>query len=304
MKKEYQNTIGGELEIQGLGLHTGEMVRLRIKPAEVNSGFTFIRTDAKANNRIPATLDNVVSTDRGTSIGNGNVIVHTVEHLLAALAGAKIDNAIIEVTGTEMPILDGSAGIFVNKIKEAGTLTQDSERKYIIPKTKITYHDEATGSELTLLPDEDLSIAVKIDFGTEVLDIQEAYLDSIAEFNDRIATCRTFVFLHELEFLLAHNLIKGGDLNNAIVFVNKPISQEELNRLAKVFDKPEVKVMERGVLNNLKLRYENEPARHKLLDLLGDLTLLGKPIKGKIIAFKPGHKVNYEFGKKIVESLK
>ncbi len=304
MKIEYQKTIKGDVRIQGLGLHTGEMVHVVVKPAPVDTGFVFIRTDMKGENRVAALIENVVATDRGTSIGKGAVVVHTVEHLLAALVGMGVDNAFIEVDGTEMPIMDGSAKYFVEEIRKVGIREQDKERRYIVPKKTVRYVDEDTGSEIKLIPDDHFSIAVKIDFGTEVLSIQEAYMDAMHEFKDRIASCRTFVFLHELEFLLENNLIKGGDLNNAIVFVNKTVSEQELKRLAKVFNKPEVKVRERGVLNNLKLRYENEPARHKLLDLIGDLSLLGRPLKARIVAFKPGHKVNYEFGKKIIESLK
>ncbi len=304
MKKEYQKTVKREVSISGLGLHTGELVNLNIKPAPADTGFIFVRTDMEGENTVAALIENVVATDRGTSIGRGAVVIHTVEHLLAALAGLDIDNALIELDGAEMPILDGSSKIFVEEIQKAGILELDEERRYIIPTEKIEYVDEASGSKIRLIPDDHFSIAVKIDFGTEVLSIQEAYLDKMAEFKDRIAACRTFVFLHELEFLLENNLIKGGDLNNAIVFVNKVVSEQELKRLAKVFNKPEVKVQERGVLNNLKLRFENEPARHKLLDLIGDLSLLGKPLKARIVAYKPGHKVNYEFGKKLLESLK
>ena len=303
MKNEKQRTLRGVDSVKGLGLHTGVEVELTFKPADENTGFVFVRTDLEGDNKIPARAEYVVATDRGTSIGNGNATVHTVEHVLAALVGAKVDNAIIEVTGEEMPIMDGSAKLFTELIKNIGTVEQMADRNFIIPKKAVKYVCEDTGSIVELIPDDHFSIDVKIDFETEVLGEQDAIMSDIEVFNDEFSSCRTFVFLHELEVLLAHNLIKGGDLNNAIVFVNKVISEKELIRLAKVFDKPEVKVLEKGTLNNLELRFENEPARHKLLDLIGDLSLLGKPIKAKIKAYKPGHKVNWMFTKKILESL-
>jgi len=294
-----QRTILKTASISGLGLHTGANVNLTFHPAPDNFGFVFRRTDLEGKPEITVDVDNVITTDRGTCLEQNNARIHTVEHTLAALRGLGIDNCLIEVDGPEMPIMDGSAKYFVEALKSAGIKDQETPVDYYEIDTVLSYTDPKNKIEIIALPSKEFKVSVMIDFETKVLSTQNAQLDKMDDFAEQIAPCRTFVFLHELEYLLKNNLIKGGDLSNAIVFVNKAVSQEELDRLAELFNKPKVEVKAEGILNNLDLYFQNEPARHKLLDVVGDLALAGKPIKGHIIASRPGHAANVEFAKLI-----
>jgi len=297
---EKQKTIGKPVTLRGKGLHTGLEVELTYKPAPENFGYKFQRIDLPDKPIIHAIAENVVDTSRSTVIGNSSgARVGTVEHSLSALYGLGIDNALIEVNAPETPILDGSAKFYVEALLEAGIVEQEAEKKFFVVKKRFSYTDEENGIELMTFPDEEFSVNVMIDYNSEILGHQYATLNSLAEYKDQIAPCRTFVFFRELEILFKNNLIKGGDLKNAIVIVERKVAQEELDRLADLFKQPRVQVKEQGVLNNLELHFNNEPARHKLLDLLGDIALIGMPIKGKILATRPGHYSNVEFVKEI-----
>ncbi|HPE57219.1 MAG TPA: bifunctional UDP-3-O-[3-hydroxymyristoyl] N-acetylglucosamine deacetylase/3-hydroxyacyl-ACP dehydratase [Bacteroidales bacterium] len=292
-----QQTIANPISVSGTGLHTGVTVTLTFKPAPENSGIRFQRIDLDGQPVIPANCDHVLDTNRGTTIGLNGASVATVEHVMAALKGMQIDNALIEIDNDETPIIDGSARYFSEALQKAGTVEQNAQREVFELDTVLTYSDPKNKVELIAVPAEEFKLTVMIDFETEVLSTQNASLESIQNFNEEISMCRTFVFLHELEYLLSNDRIKGGDLSNAIVFVNRAISQEELDRLAKLFNKPSVKVLDKGILNNIELHYENEPARHKLLDVVGDLSLTGFGLKAHIIAKRPGHGANVEFAK-------
>ena len=292
-----QRTIKSKITLKGIGLHTGKTVEMSSLPASENHGIKFQRVDTPEKVVIPADISRVVSTNRGTAISSGEITVHTVEHALAALTGMGIDNVLIEIDGPEVPILDGSAKPFVQAIEAAGFVEQSEERDYFVITEPISYKDETSGSEMIALPSDNFEITTLIDFGSPILGQQFAKLERIEDFQKDISGCRTFVFLHEVEKLLNQGLIKGGDLDNAIVIADRIVSQEELDDLAKKLNKPSIKVEKEGVLNTIKLHFKNEPARHKLLDVVGDLTLLGRPIKGKIVATKPGHSVNIEFTK-------
>jgi UDP-3-O-[3-hydroxymyristoyl] N-acetylglucosamine deacetylase/3-hydroxyacyl-[acyl-carrier-protein] dehydratase len=292
-----QKTIKKAVSVKGLGLHTGREVNLTFRPAPVNHGYVFKRTDLEGSPEIPADVKFVTDTSRGTTLERNNASVQTIEHVLSSLAGLEIDNAIIEMDGPETPIMDGSARYFVEALIEAGIEEQNAEKDYFVIESVISYADPQNKVEIIAIPAPDFKVSVMIDFESNVLTSQNANLNKISDFHRQIAPCRTFVFLHELEYLLTNNLIKGGDLNNAIVFVNKAVGQDELDRLALLFNKPTVTVKPEGILNNLDLHFPNEPARHKLLDVIGDLTLAGKPVKGHIIATRPGHKANVEFAK-------
>ena len=294
-----QKTIDKPVTVSGLGLHTGAKVNLTFKPAPANHGFVFRRVDVDGQPEVEASVDHVESTDRGTCLSANGATVYTVEHALSALTGMDIDNCLLEVDGPEMPIRDGSARYFVEAIKEAGIVEQDAEREYFEIDRVLSYTDPENKIELLAVPAADYRLSVMIDFETRVLSTQNAQLDNLSDYADQIAPCRTFVFLHELEYLLQNNLIKGGDLSNAIVFVNKAVAQDELDRLADLFNKPKVAVKPEGILNNLDLYFMNEPARHKLLDVVGDLMLAGKRIKGHVIAKRPGHDANVSFAKVI-----
>ncbi len=300
---EQQKTINNTTTISGTGLHTGLKGTLTFRPAPENHGIKFRRIDLEGKPVIDAVIDNVVSTDRGTTIGVDHARVYTIEHVLAALAGLKIDNVLIDIDTEEMPIMDGSSRMFVEILEEAGVKEQNAERQYIKVSEPIHFEMPDKKISVAIEPADKFSVEVEIDYETKVLGKQYARLDRIEDFKKEIANCRTFVFLHELEFLLNNNLIKGGDISNAIVFVNKVVEQEELDRLAELFNKPKVKVKKRGILNNVDLYYENEPARHKLLDLIGDLTLLGKPILGHVKAVRPGHYTNTQFAKQIKKKI-
>ncbi len=300
---EFQGTLAASIHISGTGLHTGKQGTMTFHPASPGFGIQFRRTDLEGKPMIPAHITHVVDTARGTTIGIDSVRIYTIEHVLAALIGMGVDNALIDLNMDEIPIRDGSSRYFVEAIEQVGIQTQSQTREYIEIKEELVLHLSDTGSKLRISPADEFSVEVEIDYATKVLGKQQAYLSSLSEFNTEIAPCRTFVFLHELEFLLHNNLIKGGDLSNAIVFVNRKVSQEELDRLATLFNKPKVKVKDEGILNNLELYFPNEAARHKLLDVVGDLSLLGKRLKGKVQAYKPGHYANTEFAKLIYKTL-
>jgi len=298
-----QKTIKQPTSLEGVGLHSGAAVKLTFQPAVEDHGIKFQRMDLDGNPVVHADVGRVVSTERSTTIKSGEASISTVEHVLAALAGLEIDNILIQVTGPEVPILDGSAAGFVKALQAAGIVEQAAEREYFIIEEPIIYRDEATGTELMALPHDGFEIVTLIDFGSPVLGQQYATLKSVDKFAEDIAPCRTFVFLRELEMLFEHNLIKGGDLDNAIVIADNAVPQEQLDRLAIKLGRPKVDFDGKGLLNNLELRFQNEPARHKLLDVLGDISLLGKPILGRILATKPGHTANVAFTKLLKKSF-
>lgn len=299
-----QKTLKSAVSISGVGLHTGIDVTIKINPAPEGHGFKFVRTDLEGSPIIEADANYVKNTQRGTVLEKNGVKVITVEHVLASLVGSDIDNALIEMNGAEPPIKDGSAIEFIKAIDSVGVVEQNEDREYYEVKEIISYLDQDTGSEIMVMPAEDFSITTMVDFGTKVLGTQNATLNNLKDFKKEIASSRTFSFLHELELLLDTGLIKGGDLNNAIIYVDKEISDNTLNKLKKVFKKEDVAVNPNGILNNLTLHHPNEAARHKLLDVIGDLALIGIRIKGKIIANKPGHFVNTQFAKKISKIIK
>ena len=299
-----QRTIKNPVTISGVGLHTGKKVSLTFKAADENHGYKFKRIDLPKQPVIDADVDNVVDTERGTTLEQNGAKISTTEHVLAALVGMEIDNVMIEIDGPEIPIMDGSAMLFVQAIEKAGFVEQKAERIYFELKEILSYEDPIKKVEMLAVPQDDLRITVMVDYNSEVLGTQHATIYNIHEFKTEIAKCRTFVFLHELETLLQHNLIKGGDLDNAIVLVDRPIPQEKLDHLAKVFNKPDVQIKGKGVLNNTTLHYFNEPARHKLLDIVGDFALIGMPIKAHILTARPGHAGNVAFAKKIKELIK
>jgi len=301
---EKQCTILHAVSVEGTGLHTGQHGTLTFKPAPENHGVQFQRVDHPQKPLIPALVDYVVDTARGTTLGHEGARVYTIEHVLSALTGMGIDNVLVELDMEEIPIRDGSARYFVEALKQAGKKEQNADRQYIVIERELNYKDTEKGFELKVVPYDGYRVDVHIDYNTEVLNVQHATMESLDQFAEEIAPCRTFVFLHELEFLLKNNLIKGGDLSNAIVFVNQKVSQEQLDYLAELFNKPKVKVKDEGILNNLDLHFNNEPARHKLLDVVGDLSLLGKRIKGHVTAYRPGHLANTEFAKLIKQQIK
>lgn len=299
-----QSTIQNPVSLHGVGLHTGKNVTLTFKPAPANHGFRFQRVDLPDQPVIPADVKLVISTNRSTTLKSGDAQVSTVEHVLSALTGMCLDNVLLEIDGPEMPIMDGTSMPFVNALNSAGRVELDVERDYFVVTEPIAYKDEVTGTELLALPSDHFEATVMIDFNSLVLGQQFASLNSLDEYVESIAPCRTFVFLHELEKLLDMGLSKGGDLDNAIVIADRKMDQEELDNLARKMGKPGgVKVDAAGVLNTLKLHFPNEPARHKLLDVIGDLALIGKPIRGKIVATKPGHTANVEFAKLLKKDL-
>ncbi len=299
-----QHTLASSISISGTGLHTGINVDMTIKPANPGYGYHFQRIDLVGTLPIKADCDLVTDTSRGTTLEQGEVKVSTVEHILAALVGMGVDNCLIEVNGPEIPIIDGSSGPFIEIIEKAGVIEQDATKAWYSIDTNISFYDENKRVEMTALPATNYEITTLIDFNSSVLGTQHASLKNISEFKSQIAPCRTFCFLHELEMLIDNNLIKGGDINNAIVVVDKPVTEDEMSRLAKAFGRTKVEVKTEGYLNNLELRFPNEPARHKLLDVIGDLALIGYPIKSHIIANRPGHSSNVEFAKKIKQYIK
>jgi len=299
-----QRTIKNEISISGVGLHTGKPASLHFKPAPDNHGFKFQRIDLEGRPVIDADVDNVSDTSRGTTITQNGASVSTIEHLLAALVGMEIDNVLIEIDGPEVPIMDGSSSFFTDALEKAGYVQQELDREYYVIPHNIHYSEEDRKVEMVAMPLDGYRLTCMIDYNSPVLGSQHASISNIDEFQTEIASSRTFCFLHELESLVEHNLIKGGDLNNAIVVVDKDVSADELSSLAKLFNREDIEVAKEGILNNIELRYQNEPARHKLLDMIGDLALIGVPLKGHIMAARPGHAANVAFAKRIKAAIK
>ncbi|HRX93260.1 MAG TPA: bifunctional UDP-3-O-[3-hydroxymyristoyl] N-acetylglucosamine deacetylase/3-hydroxyacyl-ACP dehydratase [Chitinophagaceae bacterium] len=299
-----QHTLKNPVNISGRGLHTGILADLTLNPANPGFGFQFQRTDLPGKPVIKADCDLVTDVSRGTTIEANGAKVSTVEHILAALVGMGVDNCLIEINGPEVPIMDGSSEPFVELIEEAGITEQDAAKVWYSIDENIYHFDEEKRVEMVAMPATEYQITTLIDFNSPVLGTQHAGLKHLGDFREEIAPCRTFCFLHELEMLIDKNLIKGGDVNNAIVIVDKKMTDAELQRLEKIFNKDKIEVKSEGYLNNLELRFPNEPARHKLLDVIGDLALIGYPVKGRIIANRPGHSTNVEFAKKIKQYIK
>jgi UDP-3-O-[3-hydroxymyristoyl] N-acetylglucosamine deacetylase/3-hydroxyacyl-[acyl-carrier-protein] dehydratase len=302
-----QKTLKEVVKLTGIGLHTGEKVNMEICPAPDNHGYKFQRVDLEGEPIIKADVDLVVATDRGTTLEHNGARVHTTEHVLAALYGMEIDNALIKIDGPEIPIMDGSSWLFIQAIEKVGLQEQESDRNYFELTENIPWEDAEKGIEFLAVPDSNYRITVMVDYNSPVLGTQHASMYHIGEFKENISRCRTFVFLRELEFLAQNNLIKGGDLDNAIVLVDRAdIPQEELDRLARLLGKEELRIQFDGigVLNSSKLQYENEPARHKLLDIVGDLALIGRPLKAHILGARPGHSGNVRFAKVLKEQIK
>jgi UDP-3-O-[3-hydroxymyristoyl] N-acetylglucosamine deacetylase/3-hydroxyacyl-[acyl-carrier-protein] dehydratase len=299
-----QKTIQREISLSGVGLHTGNTVTMTLKPAPENYGFAFSRIDLEGAPVIEAKAEYVVNTQRGTNLEKNGVQIQTSEHILAAAVGLDIDNLLIEINASEPPIMDGSSKYFVEALEKAGIVAQDAEIEEYTVKEIISYKDEETGSEIILMPSDEYQVTAMVDFGTKILGTQNATLNKISDFKTEIADARTFSFLHEIEMLLENDLIKGGDLNNAIVYVDKELSDSTMIKLKKAFNKEDIKVQSNGILDNLELHWANEAARHKLLDVIGDLALTGIRIKGKVIANKPGHLINTQFAKKLAKIIK
>jgi len=302
--KYNQTTISKKVSLSGVGLHTGKDVSLTFCPADADHGYSFKRIDLEGNPIIEADANYVTSTERGTCLNKNDITIQTCEHVLASLVGLQIDNVLIELNASEPPIMDGSSKFFVEALEKAGIKELSKKRKEFVVKNVISYRDEDSGSEITVLPSNEYQVTTMVDFGTKILGTQNATIESISEFKDNISSCRTFSFLHEIEMLLNKGLIKGGDLNNAIVYVDKPLSEETMTKLKKAFNKDKIAVKSNGILDNLNLHYPNEAARHKLLDVIGDLALIGTKIRGKVIATKPGHYINTKFSKKMKNIIK
>jgi len=299
-----QCTIAKEVSLKGVGLHTGKDVTMTFKPAPENYGYAFTRLDLEGQPVIEADACYVTTTQRGTNLEKHGVSINTSEHVLAALVGLQIDNCIIELNASEPPIMDGSSKYFVEILEEAGTVEQEVLREEFIVTEIISFKDEESGSEIMIMPADDYQLTTMVDFGTNVLGTQNAFINHISDFKKEISNARTFSFLHEIEMLLDHGLIKGGDLNNAIVYVDKELSPETMEKLKVAFGKDSISVKPNGILDNLTLHHPNEAARHKLLDVIGDLALIGTRIRGKVIANKPGHQINTQFAKKLAKIIK
>ncbi|MCK0132113.1 bifunctional UDP-3-O-[3-hydroxymyristoyl] N-acetylglucosamine deacetylase/3-hydroxyacyl-ACP dehydratase [Flavobacteriaceae bacterium F08102] len=299
-----QKTIEREVSLTGVGLHTGKHVTLTFKPAAENFGYAFTRVDLEGSPMIEAKAEYVVDTQRGTNLEKNGVKIHTSEHVLAAIVGMGIDNINIELDAPEPPIMDGSSKFFIEALEKAGIVEQEAEVEEYIVKEIVSYKDESTGSEIMVMPSDTYEITTMVDFGTKVLGTQNATLKRMSDFKAEISEARTFSFLHEIEMLLDNDLIKGGDLNNAIVYVDKEISESTMDKLRKAFKKDNIAIKPNGILDNLTLHYPNEAARHKLLDVIGDLALIGIKIRGKVIANKPGHSINTQFAKKLSKLIK
>ena len=299
-----QKTIQKEVSLSGVGIHTGNTVKMTIKPAPINHGFAFCRVDLQGSPIIAAKAEYVVNTQRGTNLEKNGVQIQTSEHVLAAAVGLDLDNLLIEINSSEPPIMDGSSKYFVEALEKAGIEEQDADIEEYVVKEIISYKDEVTGSEIILMPSDEYQVTTMVDFGTKILGTQNANLAKISDFKEEIAAARTFSFLHEIEMLLENDLIKGGDLNNAIVYVDKELSNGTTEKLKKAFNKDDIAIKPNGILDNLTLHWANEAARHKLLDVIGDLALVGIRIKGKVIANKPGHLINTQFAKKLAKIIK
>ncbi|HCW08906.1 MAG TPA: UDP-3-O-[3-hydroxymyristoyl] N-acetylglucosamine deacetylase [Cytophagales bacterium] len=303
MLNHKQQTIQKSVTISGVGLHTGVQTTMTFLPAKPNHGIKFQRVDLPGSPIIEADCDRVVDVSRGTTIEQSGARVSTIEHTLAALVGLEIDNVLIQLDGPEAPIMDGSSIEFVNALKEVGTEEQNALRDFFEVQDSIFYREAARNVEIAALPLDDYRVTVMVDYNSPVLGSQHASITSIQQFEKEIASCRTFCFLHELEMLYKNNLIRGGDLNNAIVIVDRVVEPHELDNIARMLNKPKVEVKKEGILNNIELRYNNEPARHKLLDIIGDLALAGRPLKAQILAARPGHAANVAFAKKLKKSM-
>lgn len=301
---EKQRTLAKEVTLSGKGLHTGLNVNITFKPAPANHGYKFCRTDLPGKPVIDALAEHVTDTSRGTTLVQNNASVSTIEHALATLHGMQIDNALIELDAPEAPIMGGASRAFVDAVKSAGIKELKEERNYFVVKQKLVYSDEEHGVDLIVYPDDHFSINVLIDYNSKILGNQYAILDTVTEFEEEIADSRTFVFFHELEPLNKMGLIKGGDLDNAVVILEREVEQAEIDRIAKLFNRPGISKHTAGILNNTELRYPNEPARHKLLDLMGDLALVGHPIKGKVVATRPGHYANTRLARMMRQEMK
>ena len=299
-----QKTISKQISLSGVGLHTGKHVNITFKPAPADTGLVFVRDDVDGDNLINAHIKYISNTDRGTNLDNGLFRIHTSEHVLAAITGLDIDNCFICLDGPEVPIMDGSSKFFINALEKAKIVEQNVLREEFFPSEPISYVCEDTGSKISILPDDNYRVNTLVDYKTRVLGEQEASINHISEFKKEISSARTFSFLHELETLLENGLIKGGDLNNAIVYVDKPLAESNMEILKKAFNKESISVTPNGILDNLDLHFPNEAARHKLLDVIGDLALIGMKIRGKVIAEKPGHSINAKFAKKVSEVIK
>ena len=302
--RNFQRTINEEGNLEGIGLHTGKKSKLKFVPAVINHGIKFQRIDLDGMPIVDADVNNVIAVERGTTIKQNDATISTVEHLLAAIVGLQIDNILIQIDGEEIPILDGSSKYFIECLEKCGLKTQDAARKYIEISEKITYNDEENNVEISIYPHNDYRITSMVDYNSEILGSQHYTLNQISNFKKDVSDARTFCFLHEIEDLFKKNLIKGGDLDNAIVIVDKDIDEKKLKEISQLLGKKNIKVDKQGILNNIKLKYNNEPARHKLLDIVGDLALVGRPIKGHIIAARPGHKSNIEFAKILKNFIK
>ena len=298
-----QTTIKSSISLEGVGIHTGQDVKLTFNPAKCDTGYVFKRVDLKGEPLVEALSKYVVNTQRGTTLEKEGIKLKTIEHVLAALVGLEIDNVLIEINAEEPPIMDGSSKYFIDALEKAGLKELNSLRNEYIIKDVISYKDINTGSEITVIPSDTYQITTMVDYDTKVLGTQNATLSKLSDFKDHFSNARTFSFLHEIEMLLENNLIKGGDLNNAIVYVDKKISDDTMEKLKKAFNRNKVSVKSNGILDNLTLHYQNEAARHKLLDVLGDLALIGKRIRGKVIAKKPGHFINTKFAKKVSDLI-
>ena len=299
-----QKTISKQISLSGVGLHTGRHVNITFKPAPADTGLVFVRDDIDGDNLINAHIKYISNTDRGTNLDNGLFRIHTSEHVLAAITGLDIDNCFICLDGPEVPIMDGSSKFFINALEKAKIVEQNVLREEFFPSEPISYVCEDTGSKISILPDDNYRVNTLVDYKTRVLGEQEASINHISEFKNEISSARTFSFLHELETLLENGLIKGGDLNNAIVYVDKPLAESNMEILKKAFNKESISVTPNGILDNLDLHYPNEAARHKLLDVIGDLALIGMKIRGKVVAEKPGHSINAKFAQKVSEVIK
>ena len=299
-----QTTISKPVSLSGVGLHTGQEVKLTFMPAKADNGYTFTRVDLDGNPIIEANINFVTSTQRGTVLEKNGVTIQTCEHVLAALVGLEIDNVNIELNASEPPIMDGSSKYFVEALESVGKVNLDHFREEYVVKNVISYKDEKSGSEITIIPSDRYEVTTMVDFGTKILGTQNATLNNLVDFKNEISNSRTFSFLHEIEMLLNEGLIKGGDLNNAIVYVDKELSKSTMEKLKIAFNKNDIKVKSNGILDNLTLHYPNEAARHKLLDVIGDLALAGVRLRGKVIANKPGHYVNTKFAKKLSDIIK
>lgn len=299
-----QLTLKQPFTLSGKGLHSGLDITATFLPAEPNTGYRFRRIDIEGQPEIPALAENVVDTRRGTVLGKNDNIVSTVEHALAALYSAGIDNCIIEVNAPEMPILDGSAIRYVEEIEKAGIEEQNADKDFYIIKQKTQFKDSESGSTITIYPDENFSVEVMVEYDSSVIPNQFAVLDDIAEFKQEVAPARTFVFVREIEQLLSNGLIKGGDLDNAIVIYDRPAPEEQINQLCDLLQIPHRKLSDLGYINEKPLNWDNEPARHKLMDIIGDLSLIGRPLKGRVVAVRPGHTVNNKFTRMLRKEVK